>query len=119
MKRSCSVLSCSQTSLPSDERDAVNPNQNRCQSGSGIEDGRKLTRESIDISDRGFEPHLSYRVDLNNFGEIGRVCPEAEKKSGRVREYLQMVNYTLLIGIQQDIRFSKRYGLRVVRHSIK
>ena len=25
MKRSCSLLSCSQTSLPKDERDAVNP----------------------------------------------------------------------------------------------
>ncbi len=51
VKRNCSLLSWSQTSLPKDERDAVSPGLKRVSKASELRRLFKLTGEGVDVSD--------------------------------------------------------------------
>ena len=45
--------------MPSDERDAVSPGKRRVSKASGLQRFYKITGESIDVPDGGFESHFT------------------------------------------------------------
>ena len=71
--------------MPSDERDAVSPGKRRVSKASGLRRFYKVTGESIDVPDGGFESHFtSSRLKLIRATVKGKQVREVE-----VPEYLE------------------------------